>query len=94
MPTCNKDSQFEYRECLDILFDIIQKYQETYKTCGDLNRPLLDPRNNKHDKLLLKKGEGLDVWPSSSHMDYVLVNDKNLVLNYINQVSISQHIFL
>ncbi|CAG2228458.1 unnamed protein product [Mytilus edulis] len=54
MPTCNTDSQYEYRECLDIVYDIIQKYQESHKIilCGDLNGTLLDSRNNKHDKIL------------------------------------------
>ncbi|VDI65714.1 Hypothetical predicted protein [Mytilus galloprovincialis] len=54
MPTCNTDSQYEYRECLDIIYDIIQKYQESHKIilCGDLNGTLLDSRNNKHDKIL------------------------------------------
>ncbi|CAG2255546.1 unnamed protein product [Mytilus edulis] len=54
MPTCNTDSQFEYTECLDIIYDIIQKYQETHKVilCGDLNGTLLSTRSNKHDKML------------------------------------------
>ncbi|CAC5388977.1 unnamed protein product [Mytilus coruscus] len=100
MPTCNTDSQYEYRECLDIIFDIIQKYQETHKIilCGDLNGTLLDSRNNKHDKILksfvsemgLSTGVNKDerhsffhhAWSSSSQIDYILVNDKNLISKY------------
>ncbi|CAC5376464.1 E3.1.11.2 [Mytilus coruscus] len=100
MPTCNTDSQYEYRECLDIIFDIIQKYQETHKIilCGDLNGTLLDSRNNKHDKILkssvseMGRSTGVNkderptffhhAWSSSSQIDYILVNDKNLISKY------------
>ncbi|CAG2233225.1 unnamed protein product [Mytilus edulis] len=100
MPTCNTDSQFEYTECLDIIYDIIQKYQETHKVilCGDLNGTLLSTRSNKHDKMLknfvaemgLSTGQDIcekahifhHAWSSSSQIDYILVQDKKLVLNY------------
>ncbi|CAG2231590.1 unnamed protein product [Mytilus edulis] len=54
LPTNDKDSAYEYSECLDIIFDIIQKYQDLYEIilCGDLNGTLLHSRSNKHDKLL------------------------------------------
>ena len=52
--TQGPDSQFEHTECLDIIFDIIDKHQISHKAifCGDLNGTLLDSRSNKHDKLL------------------------------------------
>ncbi|CAC5376761.1 unnamed protein product [Mytilus coruscus] len=66
--------------------------------CGDLNGTLLDSRNNKHDKILksfvsemgLSTGVNKDerhtffhhAWSSSSQIDYILVNDKNLISKY------------
>ena len=113
MPTCNTDSQFEYTECLDIIYDIIQKYQETHKVilCGDLNGTLLSTRNNKHDKMLknfvaemgLSTGQDIcekhtffhHAWSSSSQIDYILVQDKKLVLNYTidekSSINLSAH---
>ena len=37
MPT-NKDSEYNYRECLDVLHDIICRFESTHKIvlCGDL----------------------------------------------------------
>lgn len=54
MPTCTNSSQTEYRECIDIITDIIEKYQTTHKIvlCGDMNGTLLENRSNKHDKIL------------------------------------------
>ncbi|CAG2223523.1 unnamed protein product [Mytilus edulis] len=113
MPTCNTDSQFEYTECLDIIYDIIQKYQETHKVilCGDLNGTLLSTRSNKHDKMLknfvaemgLSTGQDIcekhtffhHAWSSSSQIDYILVQDKKLVLNYTidekSSINLSAH---
>ena len=56
LPTQGSHSQFEYTECLDIIFDITDKHQISHKIilCGDLNGTLLDSRSNKHDKLLKK----------------------------------------
>ncbi|CAG2196905.1 unnamed protein product [Mytilus edulis] len=113
MPTYNTDSQFEYTECLDIIYDIIQKYQETHKVilCGDLNGTLLSTRSNKHDKMLknfvaemgLSTGQDIcekhtffhHAWSSSSQIDYILVQDKKLVLNYTidekSSINLSAH---
>ncbi|CAC5361724.1 unnamed protein product [Mytilus coruscus] len=54
MPTHNSDSLSEYTECLDIIYDIIQKYENTHKIvlAGDLNGTLQTSRTNKHDKML------------------------------------------
>jgi LysM repeat protein len=54
MPSCTNSSQTEYRECIDIITDIIEKYQTTHKIvlCGDMNGTLLENRSNKHDKIL------------------------------------------
>ena len=54
LPAQNTDSCLEYQECLDILYDIITKYQESYKIilCGDLNGTLLASRSNKHDRMI------------------------------------------
>jgi hypothetical protein len=56
LPTQNTNSQVEYSECLDVIFDIIVKYQSQYqiKLCGDLNGTVMESRNNKHDQLLKK----------------------------------------
>ena len=39
MPTNKKDSEFSYRECLDVLHDIISRFESSHKIvmCGDLN---------------------------------------------------------
>lgn len=56
LPTQGPDFQFEYTECLDIIFDVIDKHQISHKIilCGDLNGTLLDSMSNKHDTLLKK----------------------------------------
>ena len=48
------DSEYYYRECLDVLHDIIRRFESTHKIllCGDLNGTLLPTRNNKHDIIL------------------------------------------
>ena len=54
MPTNKKDSEYNYRECLDVLHDIICRFDSTHKIvlCGDLNGTLMSTRNNKHDIML------------------------------------------
>jgi hypothetical protein len=54
LPTHGTNSSEEYRECLDIIHNIIQKYRESHVTflCEDLNGTLLQSRMNKHDRLL------------------------------------------
>ena len=56
MPTNGTDSHTEYSECLDIIFDIIDRYQNSHKIIlvGDLNATLQEYRSNKQDKLLKK----------------------------------------
>ena len=50
MPTNKKDSEFSYRECFDVLHDIISRFESSHKIvlCGDLNGTLMLKRNNKH----------------------------------------------
>ena len=47
-------SEYGYRECLDVVHDIIQRYEasHTIVPCGNLNGSLLPSRNNKHDIIL------------------------------------------
>ena len=47
LPTNKSDSEYKYRECLDVLHDIIRRYELTHKIllCGDLNGTLLPNRN-------------------------------------------------
>ncbi|CAC5395286.1 NOTCH2 [Mytilus coruscus] len=54
MPTINTNSETQYSECLDIIFDTIEKYQSNYVIilAGDLNWTLLQTRTNKHDRML------------------------------------------
>ena len=54
MPTNKKDSEFSYRECLDVLHDIISRFESSHKIvlCGDLNGTLMLTRNDKHDIML------------------------------------------
>ena len=49
-----KNSAYKYSDCLDIIYDIVQKYQDTHEIilCGDLNDTLQNSRSNKYDKLL------------------------------------------
>ena len=56
LPTQASNSQYAYEECLDLIYDIIMKYENSYEIilCGDLNGTLLNHRNNKHDQLLKK----------------------------------------
>ena len=54
LPTNKSDSEYYYRECLDVLHDIIRRFESTHKIllCGDLKGTLLPTRNNKHDVIL------------------------------------------
>ena len=51
MPTNKSNSEFGYRECLDVIHDVIQRYESSHTIvlCGDLNGTLMSSRNNKHD---------------------------------------------
>ena len=54
MQTNKNDSEYNYRECLDVLHDIIYRFESNHKIvlCGDLNGTLMSTRNNKHDIML------------------------------------------
>ena len=47
LPTMDNNSKAEYNECLDIIYDIKQKYQDSFEIllCGDLNGTLLSTRS-------------------------------------------------
>ncbi|CAG2195738.1 unnamed protein product [Mytilus edulis] len=70
MPTLAQNSQIGYREHLDIVSHITEKYSDlTHILCGDLNGTLKTSRKNPHDKLLrafktqgkwINKGNHLD----------------------------------
>jgi hypothetical protein len=63
LPTQGTNSSEEYRECLDIIHNIIQKYRESHVTllCEDLHGTLLQSRMNKHDRLLKELIRELDL---------------------------------
>lgn len=53
MPTMNTGSDTKFREHLDIITFIIEKYDHLKPIlCGDLNATLKNSRNNSHDKML------------------------------------------
>lgn len=54
MPTMATGSDKEYREHLDNITSMIDKYEQTHNVVivGDLNGTLIPSRNNNHDKLL------------------------------------------
>ena len=54
MPTHKKNSEYNYRECLDVLHDIFCRFGSIHKIvlCGDLNVTLMSTRNDKHDIML------------------------------------------
>lgn len=54
LPSNGKNSSYEYSKYLEIVYDIIQNYQNIYEIIvgGDLDWSLLQSRLNKHDKLL------------------------------------------
>ena len=54
LPTNKPESENAYTECLDVLHDIIDRFEQSHQIilCGDLNGTLLPTRNNKHDILL------------------------------------------
>ena len=63
LPTHGTNSSEEYRESLDVIHNIIQKYRESHVIflCGDLNGTLLQSRMNKHDRLLKELISELDL---------------------------------
>ena len=54
LPTNKLGSEYGYRECFDVVHDIIQRYEASHSIilCVDLNGSLLSSRNNKHDIIL------------------------------------------
>lgn len=71
LPTQDKDSVYEYSNCLDIIYDIVHKYQETHEIilCGDLNGTLLKTRSNKHDRLLRELVQELSLFTAGDYSD-------------------------
>ncbi|XP_053376405.1 uncharacterized protein LOC128547494 [Mercenaria mercenaria] len=98
MPTNKQESEPAYRECLDVLHDIVSRYEQSHNIilCGDLNGTLLERRNNKHDIMLkdsvkehmLSCGNS-NLEPTfyhfngyASQIDYVLSNCPELIQSY------------
>ena len=90
MPTNKSDSEFGYRECLDVIHDIIRRYEpsHTIVLCGDLNGTLLETRNNKHDIMLkdfvnehcLSTGSNLKLEPTFYHFNGVVTSQIDYIL--------------
>ena len=91
LPTNKSDSEYRYRECLDVLHDIIQRYELTHKIllCGDLNGTLLPNRNNKHDIILkdflqehfLSTGTFSSMEPTFFHFNGVVSSQIDYILS-------------
>ena len=90
LPTNKSDSEYYYRECLDVLHDIIRRFESTHKIllCGDLNGTLLPTRNNKHDVILkdfvkehsLSTGSFDCVEPTFFHFNGVVTSQIDYIL--------------
>ena len=91
LPTNKNDSEYKYRECLDVLHDIIRRYEPTHKIllCGDLNGTLLPTRNNKHDTILkdfvhehlLSTGQFNSAEPTFFHFNGVVTSQIDYILS-------------
>ena len=90
MPTNKSDSEFSYRECLDAIHDIIQRFESSHTIllCGNLNGTLLQTRNNKHDIMLkdfindqcLSYGSRLSVNPTFFHFNGTVTSQIDYIL--------------
>ena len=68
LPTNKPESEKAYTECLDILHDIISRFEQSHQIviCGDLSGTLLPTRNNKHD-IMLKNFETEHMLSTTGH---------------------------
>lgn len=90
LPTNKTDSEYSYRECLDVVHDIIQRYESSHSVllCGDLNGSLLQTRNNKHDNILkdfvknhqLSHGTFVSTQPTFFHFNGVVTSQIDYIL--------------
>jgi endonuclease/exonuclease/phosphatase family metal-dependent hydrolase len=91
----------EYRECLDIIQTIIEKYGLTQEMvlCGDMNGTLIDDRNNAHDCKLknfvkenkLLHSDALSTQPTFFHHNGKSTSQIDYILlsgNFINKTNI------
>ena len=96
LPTNKSDSEYGYRECLDIVHDIIQRYGPSHKVllCGDLNGSLLRTRNNKHDIILkdfvekhyLHSGASDCIQPTFYHFNGIVTSQIDYILSSDPQI--------
>ena len=102
LPTNKNASEYRYRECLDVLHDIIRRYEPTHKIllCGDLNGTLLPTRNNKHDVILkdfvqdhfLSTGFHFSGEPTFFHFNGVVTSQIDHILSNDSHLYISYSI--
>ena len=101
LPTQMSNSVSEYRECLDIIQTIIEKYGPTREMvlCGDMNGTLIDDRSNAHDCKLknfvkenkLIHSDALSTQPTFFHHNGKSTSQIDYILlfgNFINKTNI------
>ncbi|CAC5395416.1 unnamed protein product [Mytilus coruscus] len=102
MPTNAAHSMDEYKECLDIIFNIKNKYDQSHNIilCGDLNVLLIPTRNNKHDISLkrftsnngLKPTQDIQSKPTYFHTDGKATSQIDYILSN-NDILLSTNIY-
>ncbi|CAC5391719.1 unnamed protein product [Mytilus coruscus] len=85
MPTMMTGSEPQYREHLDKISSIIDKYDNTHSiiVTGDLNGSLISIRNNNHDKLLKE-------FCRKHHLNHTFENTQDSTFYHHNGKSCSQ----
>ncbi|CAG2189568.1 unnamed protein product [Mytilus edulis] len=95
MPTTSANSEIKYKEFLDIITHISEKYTNlTTILCGDLNGTLKTSRSNQHDKIL-QRYTSTQNWMnkchsqddtffhhngrSTSQIDYILTKNEDII---------------
>ncbi|CAC5406056.1 unnamed protein product [Mytilus coruscus] len=102
MPTNAAQSLDEYKECLDIIFNIKSKYDQSHNIIlyGDLNGSLISTRNNKHDISLkqftsvngLKPTRDIQSKPTYFHTDGKATSQIDYILSN-NDILLSTNIY-
>ena len=90
MSSNKSNSEFGYRECLDVIHDVIQRCDSSHTIvlCGDLNGTLLTTRKNKHDKMLkdfvnehhLSTGNDYQISPTFYHFNGYVTSQIDYIL--------------
>ncbi|CAC5383307.1 unnamed protein product [Mytilus coruscus] len=106
-PTClinahMPHSMDEYKECLDIIFNIKSKYDQSHNIilCGDLNGSLIPTRNNKHEISLkrftsysgLKPTQDIQSKPTYFHTDGKVTSQIGFIMSN-NDILLSTNIY-